>query len=225
MNNKKPSFDRKKVKAAVSSSAPIVITVVFALYNGFLGIYSSSMWHGTICVYYIIISALRGLIVISDKKAETRHDGENYRGKMYIISSVLLLLLNASLIVPVSLLVVQQKPVNMTLIPAITMAAYTTYKITMASINFKKETGSSGILLKLLRTVNFIDSLVSLLTLQNTLIMVNSNGTSPDMLPLTAITSGAVLFAILVLSIVTTVKGVIRKQKSKDMQGRNTNDV
>ena len=183
------------------------------------------MWHGTICVYYIIISALRGLIVIADKKAATRHDGEKYSRNIYIVSSVLLLLLNASLIVPVSLLVVQQKPVNMTLIPAIMMAAYTTYKITMASINLKNGTDSPDILFKLLRTVNFIDALVSLLTLQNTLIMVNSIGTSTDMLPLTAITSGAVLFAILILSIVTTVKGVIHKPKIKDKQGRNADDI
>lgn len=113
----------------------------------------------------------------------------------------------------------------MTLIPAITMAAYTTYKITMASINFKKGTGSPDILFKLLRTVNFIDALVSLLTLQHTLIMVNSKGKFIDMLPLTATTSGAILSAILILSIVTTVKGVIHKPKIKDKQGRNADDI
>lgn len=47
--------------------------------------------------------------------------------KIYLSSAALLFLLNLSLVVPVSLLVLLQKPVKISLIPAITMAAYTTY--------------------------------------------------------------------------------------------------
>ena len=50
------------------------------------------------------------------------------------MTGVLLLILNISMIGPITMMVTQQKPVDMTLIPAIVMAAYTTYKITMASV-------------------------------------------------------------------------------------------
>ena len=96
----------------------------------------------------------------------------------------------------------------MTLIPAIAMAAYTTYKIIMASVNLRKQRISSDSLVHLLRTVNFIDALVSILTLQNTLIMVSSNGSDMGMLPLTAGTSALIWGTILVLSFITIMKGI-----------------
>lgn len=49
-----------------------------------------------------------------------------------------------------------------------------------------------------LRTVNFIDALVSILTLQNTLIMVNETEQGTDhMLPVSA-ASSAVIYAVIV---------------------------
>ena len=119
------------------------------------------------------------------------------------------MILNLSLIIPVSLMVRQQKPVNLTLIPAIAMAAYTTYKIIMASVNLKRRKRSSDSLVRLLRTINFIDALVSILTLQNTLIMVNSNGEDTALLPLTAATSAAVFLAVVLLSVAAMIKGIV----------------
>ena len=121
----------------------------------------------------------------------------------------MLLLLNVALIVPAALMVRQLKPVSLTLVPAISMAAYTTFRIVMASIHLKKRKLSSNCLVRLLRTINFIDALVAILTLQNTLIMVISDerGLS-KMLPFTAITSGAVWLFILVLSVLAIRRGI-----------------
>ena len=96
----------------------------------------------------------------------------------------------------------------MTLIPAVAMAAYTTYKVVMASLNLKRGKRAANSLVRLLRTIGFIDALVSILTLQNTLIMVNSKGEDMEMLPLTAITSGAVMLAILALSVFALLRGI-----------------
>ena len=79
----------------------------------------------------------------------------------------------------------------------------------MASIHLKKRTLSSNGLVRLLRTINFIDALVAILTLQNTLIMVNSDESGlSEMLPLTAITSGAIWLFILVLSVLAIHRGI-----------------
>lgn len=132
---------------------------------------------------------------------------ERARDKVYFAASVLLLLLNISLILPVSLMVVQRKPVSLTLTPAIVMAAYTTYKVTMAAVNLRKRRKSSDCLVWLLRTVNFMDALVSILTLQNTLIMVCSNGRNLNMLPLSAPVSAVVWVTVLILSVIAIKKG------------------
>ena len=139
----KTDYDFKTVAAAFGSLA---VTAVFALYNGFLGVYHASLWHGTICVYYLVLVILRGVIISARKRTARERDPKQFQKKVYIASAALLLLLNICLVIPVSLMVIRQKPVNMSLIPAIAMAAYTTYKITMASVHLKRRKRSSGLL-------------------------------------------------------------------------------
>ena len=204
--------DFKTITAALGSLA---VTALFALYNGFLGVSHASLWHGSICVYYLVLVILRTTVIAAGKKAGRKAEPNRALAKVYIASAVLLLFLNVCLIVPVSLMVVRQKPVDMTLIPAITMAAYTTYKVVMSSVNLKRRKRSSDRLVRLLRTINFIDALVSVLSLQNTLIMVNMKGDGSEMLTLSAITSAAIMLAVLALSVAAMIKGVV-SLKSKE---------
>ncbi len=211
-DRRKTDYDFKTITAALGSLA---VTALFALYNGFLGVSHASLWHGSICVYYLVLVILRTTVIAAGKKAGRKAEQNRALAKVYIASAALLLFLNVCLIVPVSLMVVRQKPVDMTLIPAITMAAYTTYKVVMSSVNLKRRKRSSDRLVRLLRTINFIDALVSVLSLQNTLIMVNVKGDGSEMLTLSAITSAAIMLAVLALSIAAMIKGVI-SLKSKE---------
>ena len=62
--------------------------------------------------------------------------------------------------------------------------------------------------------VGFIDALVSILSLQNTLIMVNMREESTEMLALTAATSAAVMLAVLAISAVAMGKGIAARKDS-----------
>ena len=199
----------------VAASCSLATSVVFAFYNGYLGLRHASLWYGTICVYYIVLVLLRGTVIAAAKIISVREQQECARNRVYLIVSAMLFLLNICLILPVSLMVRQQKPVDLTLVPAIAMAAYTTYRVVIASVNLKRRRRSSDSLVRLLRTIGFIDALVSILTLQNTLIMVTSNGGALELLPMTAVTSGAVWAAVLLLSIAAIIKGS-RQIKGKD---------
>ena len=201
----KTDYDFKTVTAALGS---LFVTALFALYNGFLGVYHASLWHGSICVYYLVLVGLRTMIIAARKNADRRTEPERAQMKVYVASAALLLFLNLCLAVPVYLMVVRQKPVDMTLIPAIAMAAYTTYKVVMSSVNLKRRKRSSDRLVRLLRTISFIEGLVSILTLQNTLIMVNMKGDGSEMLTLTAITSAAIMLAALVLAVAAMINGI-----------------
>ena len=211
-DRRKNDYDFNTVTAALGSLA---VTALFALYNGFLGVYHASLWHGTICVYYLVLVILRTTIIAARRKAERKGDSVHAQKKIYVVSAGMLLFLNICLVVPISLMVVRQKPTNMTLIPAIAMATYTTYKIIMASVNIKRRKRSSSGLVRLLRTISFIEALVSVLTLQNTLIMVNVKGDGSEMMTLSAITSAAVMLTVLALTVSAMIKGVA-SMKSKD---------
>ena len=216
MNSRKQLIEKWKTdydfKTVASAFGSLAVTVIFALYNGFLGVYHASLWHGSICLYYLILIVLRWVLIAAGKKAVPACKREDSIKRVYLKASVLLLLLNASMIVPITLMIRLQKPVSLTLIPAISSAVYTTYKVTLASINLKKRKKASNSLLRLLRTINFIDALVSILTLQNTLIMIGTKGAGTEMLPFTVVTSTIIWAALLILSITAVIKGVIGLQ-------------
>ena len=87
------------------------------------------------------------------------------------------------------------------------MAAYTTWKITLAIVNLRRS-GAHPLLIRQLRTINLIDALVAILTLQNTLIMVNSSaGEETGVMTLAAVSSGLIYLVILTLTIRLFCKG------------------
>lgn len=209
LKKRRKDYDFKTITSSILSFA---VTLAFAFYNGFWGIYLLSVWHGSICGFYLLLVAIRGMILMTEKKNETRSESEREycRKRIFNISAIMLLVLNLALIVPISLMAMFEKPVNMGLIPAIAMAAYTTYKLTMASIHIRKQKYDShnNILVTELRTINFIDALVSILTLQNTLIMVNQAKSDIDnMLVLSAVSSAVIYIVIVFMTIRLLVKG------------------
>ncbi len=187
------------------------VTGLFALYHGYLGLGLPSVWHKSVCIFYLLLMAIRGSIVQTEKdnKSRTEYQQNLYRRRTFIVSSVLLLALNVALMLPIALMVVMAAPVNIGLIPAIAMAAYTAYKITMASVHFCRQKKAGGnILAAELRTVNFIDALVSILTLQNTLIMVNQSGVgNREMFLLSAVSSTAIYALVIAITVHMLVRG------------------
>lgn len=190
-------------KTLISSTASLCVTILFALYHGFLGLAASSIWHGSICVFYLLLVVIRGIILLTEYriKSEREEEKQRWRRKTFLITSVLLLLLNLSLMLPISLMVLLQNQVNIGKIPAIAMAAYTTYKITMALIHIRRQK-IYHVLIRELRTINLIDALVSILTLQSTLIMVNSGpAEETNMLTLSSISSAAIYIVIIIVTV------------------------
>jgi len=193
-------------KTFVNSFGSTLITFAFAVFNGILGILSRSAWYISIAIYYAMLCGIRSFVILSGRSGT-----EN--GRIRIIAAASLLLLDTSLGAPIAFLIRNQKPLsaNMTFVLSITIAAYTTFKITMAAVNqARKRKKSSNKLVRILRTINFIDALVSVLVLQNTLILVNSTDGGASMKSLTIITSTAIWLAIIALSASTFIAAVRR---------------
>lgn len=76
----------------------------------------------------------------------------------------------------------------------------------MAIINVKRSRKRKSPLIRTLRSINFIDAMVSVLLLQNTLIMVNDNGMTDNMAVLSIISSTAIWLLIGAVSVVSLIK-------------------
>ena len=215
---RRTDYNFKTLLAALGS---FVVTVLFALYNSWLGIWRGSVWHGSISVYYLLLAVLRGTVLICEYRIRSlpKKRRKRIRSRVRLAVSAVLVLLNLSLFVPFTMLVMLVKPVSLGLIPAIAMAAYTTYKITMAIIHLRRRRISRDPLIKELRSINFIDALVSILTLQNTLIMVNDPEGGRGLLPVTASVTAIILLCIIAISLlhlIRAIRCVLRQKQSKN---------
>lgn len=179
-----------------SSAISTLISIVFALYNGALGIVYQSRWHGLICVYYLLLATIRAILI------ETRRKNQK---TIRMITYLLLLVMDISLIGPIYVMVSGERSYTYGLIPAIAMAAYTTYRITISIIHFRKSRKKDNSLLFELRMINMTDALVAVLSLQNALIIANG-GMNEEMRTLTAWTSGGIYLVIVLITIMSFIK-------------------
>lgn len=115
------------------------------------------------------------------------------------------------LFAPITLMLLRPKAAAFGMIPAIVIATYTTYKIIAAIINYNKAKKGEKLTYKLLRALSIVDALVSVLSLQHILIMVNG-GMTFEMLVLSAVSSFIILLIILIFS-VTQIVYVTKKYK------------
>ncbi len=203
----------------IFSALSFFVTVAFTAYNVFLAVVYKSPFNFGISVYYALLLCIRSYVILSEVKFNkaglNEAHKENERKKLFFVQSVLLFVIDLALIAPITMMVLQQKDVNYSEIPAITIAAYTVYKIVMATMNYIKTRKSNHLSVKILRNINFIDALVSVLSLQYTLIMTFNGGTLSDMLGLCATSTFAIWAFIAVISVLTLI-GAIKIKKSQE---------
>ncbi|MBQ9010002.1 MAG: hypothetical protein IJ088_11835, partial [Clostridia bacterium] len=71
-------------KTFLNACGSLLITTFFALYNGFLGVMHASPWHGSICVYYLLLAVLRFSILMMERHARRQENAEAERGRLKI---------------------------------------------------------------------------------------------------------------------------------------------
>lgn len=169
------------------------ITILFTCYNVFLGFAYRSGWNICIAVYYALLSFVRARVIFSEMKyrklKSDEAEIENKRKKLFFEQSIVLFAIDLALIAPIAMMLRQKRPINYSEIPAISVAAYTTYKIIVSAVNFAKTRNIGNLSVKLLKNINFIDALVSVLSLQYTLIMTFGGAVDSDMFVLCTVSS------------------------------------
>ena len=189
-------------KTLATSTLSALVGLGFIVFNVVLGIVYKSVWNISISVYYVLLAIVRGIVVHSQRKvnvADNQKKQEQYK-RIYFKTHILMIFMDMCLIAPIAYMVIGERSYEYGLIPAIAMAAYTTYRITMGIINLGKSRKQENILIRELRTVNLQDSLAAVLTLQNALIIANGSDMQ-SMLALTAWTSAGIWLMIVIFTV------------------------
>ena len=186
--------------------ASFLITSAFAAYSLVLAVIYNITWNLWICIYYLVSMLLQGLIILTSQISKKKNKPYPYWAFLVygIAISILVLVMN----VPAALMVKNKRPVNIGLIPALEIALFTTIKVIMAVKAFINRKQNNSLLDKQTRTIKYLSVILSVLTLQNTLIYVaGSEDEFITMKPLTAGTTFGLLSLGLVVSILTLIFG------------------
>ena len=206
-----------KFRTFITSTLSFFITIAFAGYNIFLSFAYHTSWNIGIAIYYVILVGIRAFILFSERKLHKSKLSdelkENARKTLYFIQSILIFTIDLALIAPITLMVLQKKNVDYSSIPAIAIATYTTYKIVIAIRNYVKAKKVQHLSIKMLKNINLIDALVSILSLQYVLIMTFGNGIEGEMLALCATSTFAIWAIIIAVSILTLINSIKIKFK------------
>jgi len=151
------------------------LNVVFACVQAVTALRYLSVWYGVFAGYYFILALLRLGVLFSYRIVKSRSKGDEEalsRGKrrIYLVNGALFVPLDIALGAVITVMIIKGKPVATGEIMAITTAAYTTYKVTMAVRNLFKARSSHDPIAQTIRNIGFVDALASLLSLSVTLI-------------------------------------------------------
>lgn len=160
-------------RTILTTMPAFLINVAYTVYNGVIGIMNRSAWFITMAVYYSFLGIMRYHAVNTGRKISRMEDQKMIRRKEISVirtDGILLLLLNLSLAGIVLLTIVNGTARTYPEIMVISIAAYTFYKMTIAVINMVKVRKLQSPILITIRNIGVADALVSMLTLQMTML-------------------------------------------------------
>lgn len=179
----------------------LIVNLVYAFYNGCLGIEAGDLWFFATGIYYLLLAALRFGVVISHRKQTRRKARLTVRITGILLSGMSILLCG--------ILYLNLNRNNATAygtIPMITIAAYTFTKITIAIVDAVKNRKNKAPLSGAVRCIRYAQVSVSLLSMQQSMLVSFNGMEAGKALALNIFTGTAVNLLVLGLGILLILK-------------------
>lgn len=230
-NTKQKLMDKHKVvngyfsdyysRTMINTIFSLVLGVCFVAYNAVVGLVYHSVWNGSISVYYMFLVGIRILYLVGEYRLSknTKIDDiqkEKRRAKMFTFGGAMMLLLSFALVVPITLLALSKKQVSLPMWVAIADATYVFYKLTMCIYAFVKTRKNNVLSVKGIKNLNLMAVAVTLLSLENTMIITFSEGVDSSMQILMILSAVVVMAVNIYIAISTIVSG---KKELKKLKG------
>ena len=191
----KTIFNKKELIVSIS---PLFISFLYTIYNMIIGILNYSIFNGIISIYYLLLTICNSILIY---RIHRTNKSEKPYKITYIFIYIILFLLTISFIGPAILLLLNDNIFFLDTIYSIVCALFTTISMTFSIINYVKARKEDNENIKLLRLCNLISSLLSIIILQNILILSNGE-LDNDMLILSIFTTCIIILFIIALIII-----------------------
>lgn len=200
------------------------LNLLFAVFNGVIGITSQSAWCGSLSAYYILLCVMRFLSVSYARQVFTKkdHNGnmEKREVKVYRNCGIMLSVMSIALAGAVIMLVSGKGGKSYPGLMIYIVAAYTFYKLTISIINMVKSRKEKSLLLVTLRYIGHSDALVSMLFLQTALFAAFGQNAAKMVPIMNTLTGLVICLVVLGLGIYMVLDA--RKWQVKEHDGKET---
>lgn len=175
-------MDHYSVRTAVFSLLSLLINVGFATVYLVSAILYRSVWYAAMAGYNGCLILFRFLVNWLNwrrrkKYAVDREGGERAKWRIYLVSGALLMPLVLAMSVAVTYMVLWGRPSGGGMIITIATAAYTFYKMVMASVHLSVSKKRGDPVSMALRKLNFADACMSFVSMTELLLRVFGDGT------------------------------------------------
>ncbi len=188
----------KRYRVITKAVISLIFNLLFAFYNGILGIISVSVIFVVSSVYYLLLSSMRFSVVMLERKNKEQNDR-----KISVVIGTLLIILSIIFQAMMFVSMKYETAVDYGTIPMITIATYTFTKITVAVITAARHKNDITTLYKSINAIRYSEVAVSLLTMQQSMLVTFKDMDSNSEIILNACTGAVVCLFIFSLGIIT----------------------
>lgn len=153
------------------------INTAYAVFNFFLGWLNNSPWFISVGSYYLLLCLIRFFILKMSEKSSRKPVGirMEYELKIYRAVGVIMFIVNIAMSVMAVQMIWQNSGSAHSEIMTITIATFTFYYLTTAIINLQKYRKTEQPIHSAAKMLNFACALMSIFTLQSSMISVFGN--------------------------------------------------
>lgn len=202
-------------RGSVSIYQGTVVSLAFAVFKAVTGILYSSVWLIATAAYFFLLGAMRAWLAVAYRKKEKR-GGFKYERLCYRRIAWLLFILNIPMGFVIFLTIKQAAIINYPWYTIYASAAYTFYMMTLSIINLVKYRKLGSPILSAAKVLNFVAAMMSLLGLQDALIIsFAEDNQSTSFRPLMNTLTGAGIYVIV---IITALYMLLHKEVEKEIE-------
>ena len=172
--------DDTRLRVNMSLYGSLAWNALYGILQLCLGFYHHTFWFYSLGAYYICLGVMRFFLA----RHTTRYDpGERMRSelKKYRVCGIVFLVMNLALALIIFFMVYWNRTFEHHMITAIAMAAYTFTALTTAIINVIKYRKYNSPVFSASKAISLAAALVSMLTLESTMLTTFSEGTMTAM--------------------------------------------
>ncbi len=204
----------RRFRIVAGAAFALAVNLIYGGAHAVLGLVEGSLWLLALAAYYILLGVMRFGAVLTEKRQASEVFVMRFCGGMLMVLALVLGAVTA-------LSLVQERAVVRGLIPMLAIATYTFWKMTMAIVHTVQAHQSGTPLTRTIRNITLASALVSLMTMQRSMLATFDGGMNAgEMLILNICTGSAVclLVFLLGLNMVFDEKGFEKMAKSKLVQ-------